>query len=289
MKRLALSGSLALLVLLVAGNPPVSSQEAKFEGVTAVHVPKEVRDVFMKVYADSFYFRSAKAMAPDKVEAEVQKHRDATGLKIDVEQRNFRDEFFGRGGDDLRRAWVGDDSAETDYEVERQRDDAGQPHWTLFVSRVEKGIETTNTYLIGPDDLPELDFAFVYQYRVRHPLMEERFSMRSDGDNFARVIASFCKSYGVEYSVAGNEDEKLYINVKNRSFTDCIQLAANMFGRTTSYFDRPRDQLFAYNRFGEEWTQAEMYAYFERVLAEDVAQIRDARTLLSLPERKEQQ
>jgi hypothetical protein len=236
-----------------------------FEGELAQPLTEDVRKAFVEAYRGSRVYGAAKSLHLDALEPEVAKLRDETGLTIEIEVRSFHECRFRLGAGESRFLHIATETAEgkTSYNFDWMRtDDGRRGKWVLMVKHRSPDAETAVPYLARPEDFRELDFQFVDAIVVRHPLCKPVFSVDESGVKLSDFVKRFCREHDVDYAIApGGNDPLMSLRLKNRGFTDCVDIAAKTTGRSISIWSdsigTPHDRaarfedLYSFDSAGE--------------------------------------
>ena len=248
MRRLMLTGAAAICLLLTMSATTSESQEVRIDGSAVTQAPGGVIKEYLAALERTRTFRAASALAPDavtpelqKIHAELEKFPGGSKVGLPTIVSNFRDRCFGARGSSMSRCETLNGGARTTYAIVPKVDDNGALRWLLAVGVDAEGEFNESIYLVTPEDMPSLDFTFVQWITVTHPLLEPKYSCSARSTGFEAFIADFCDSHEVEYAVSAKGDELLSINMKNRSFVECVSAAGRAVGRVVELTPTPQN------------------------------------------------
>ncbi|MCB9895863.1 MAG: hypothetical protein H6839_15560 [Planctomycetes bacterium] len=280
-KRLCSVGA-AVLVLLLMGMQGAQSQEVVIRGQTVQPVPPATLAEYLDTLKAGAWFKAASKLTPEAVQPEIEKVRQESGLSIEVFSENYRQACFDEYTERLS-AVRSVDGASIWYSVGREKTESSARVWVLYMERTQGNSSTNSQYVLTPENLAALDFDYVECVEVVHPLKVENCEARAQNVNFASFAADFCERYGVEYAIKSNGDELISINLRNRSFVECLETAASVSARPVHFSPDPYSRDTDIADVVEQDQGLPLLSELLRQVREDVKEIQHQRVRVMLP------
>jgi hypothetical protein len=278
MKRLLLVCGAALCALVLVQSVPVASQEMRFGGEAAKPLTEEIRQAYLTAYRQTRIYNAARALNAEAVETEIAKLREESGLTIDFTTRNFRTYQFrpATSADRMLSVTLRSSQATVRYRVDRQYDDERHRiEWLLKHTERASDHEEVSLYLFsGPQDFPELDFDFVDRVIVRHPLARPEFSCEETSIKLSDFVREFCVEHDVDYVIAAMErDPVISLRLRNRSFAECLEIAAKAADVDIAIWMKPHDRKVMFEGFHNLWREEQPLAALVESVRRDLRQV----------------
>lgn len=223
--------SIAMLIAALAITPSIAGNLDELPP----NAPDDAIANFIQAMKATSVWKAADAMRRAALEPNMERWEAETGLTLALDEENFLD--FAEG----LEVTLGD----TTYYVTYERVETGE-EWIdipVFVLHVEPYAETSDdepqAWSVSPDRLRELDFDFVLEIVVQHPIHQvlPRHSAREM--QLAEVLSVLTELAGcdhaINHSLAG--EIRVTFDFRNRRISECLELAADVAGWTVQYLD----------------------------------------------------